>query len=640
MKFHTQLRVISTLSIVPILLVGIFLVISTSLMNTAAEKIVFVNESIKEISSMRTVMFDYAQGSTERAEKQLRRIEQKLTALFARTQFQSSSERELLGYIERDYQRVRTLFAELQEKNAIQMRGEPAQQAAARKYANILLAQFGILSQNIITQSFQLHDLINRHLEVTRNIYNTLILSMIALFTAIIPGISLFVNAQIKRSVAHLLQVAHQLRDGNLDYEIDSAETNEFQAVYVAFNQMIAQINASYKRLTQEIEERKHAEKALRESEAKYRRLVEHSNDLVCEIDMRGHFLFLNPQYEQILGYAPQELLGRSAKELIHPDHLQASTPKLQQVITTRTASRDQWRFQHKNGEWRWFECASQTYESAPGEIRIVVISRDITERKLAEEQSKEHARRLEEAVQQKQRDMEALYDKLLRQEKLATIGQMAGSIAHELRNPLGAVKQSVYYLKRLAHNQELTASNPKVLRHLDLIDAELATSAQVITSLLDMTHMNPPKCQPTGARVLIEEVLQRCHLPEQIQVTTSLQPESLTLVVDPLQMRQVLLNVLTNAAQSIQGDGAITVSAKQLTEPKEAVIEVRDSGGGIAPDALSKVFEPLYTTKANGTGLGLSICKQIIENHDGRITLTSHPDHGTTVTIVLPCHH
>lgn len=269
--------------------------------------------------------------------------------------------------------------------------------------------------------------------------------------------------------------------------------------------------------------------------------------------------------------------------------------------------------------------------------LKVAGVIQDITDRKRAEQQLKEHNRLLEEAVQQKQREMEAMFDKLMRQEKLATIGQMAGSIAHELRNPLGAVKQSIFYLKRLAQTQQLTASNPKVLRHLELMNTELDTAERVIADLLDMTRQKPLQRQPTDFRALAEDVVQRCHLPPQVRVTMTLEPEPFKINVDPVQFRQVLLNVLTNAAQAIDGAGHITIHAKQLTETAESVIEIHDSGSGIVSEALPKVFEPLYTTKANGTGLGLSICKQIVENHQGQISLASEPGEGTTVTIVLP---
>ncbi len=131
-----------------------------------------------------------------------------------------------------------------------------------------------------------------------------------------------------------------------------------------------------------ETTERKKMEEALRESEEKYRRLIENVDDLVCEVDAQARYQFVNAQYEHILGYAPEELLGHYVREFIHPDDLQLSTPSFKKLVDGGLVSRNEWRFKHKNGDWRWFDCIAQTYEKSPGEQRVVVISRDVTERK------------------------------------------------------------------------------------------------------------------------------------------------------------------------------------------------------------------------------------------------------------------
>ena len=269
----------------------------------------------------------------------------------------------------------------------------------------------------------------------------------------------------------------------------------------------------------------------------------------------------------------------------------------------------------------------------------VLEVGIDITDRKRAEEQLKNQNLLLEEAVQQKQREMEALFEKLIRQEKLATIGKITGSIAHELRNPLGAIKQAVYYLKLLAQRQQLTTDNPKVLRHLEIMDTELEMSERVIADLLEITRMKQPKRQAVNLRTLCADAITRCNLPPCVRVTIMLPPDPFEIYADPFQMRQVFLNVLTNAAQAIDGEGAISIEATPLPDQGEVAITIHDTGVGIPPEALQSVFEPLYTTKATGTGLGLPICKEIIENHQGRISLTSQSGEGTTITILLPQH-
>jgi signal transduction histidine kinase len=256
---------------------------------------------------------------------------------------------------------------------------------------------------------------------------------------------------------------------------------------------------------------------------------------------------------------------------------------------------------------------------------------------KTREERIKSQNLLLEQAVWQKQHEMEGLFERLLRQEKLATIGHIAGSIAHELRNPLGAVKQSVFYLKRLHTRRQLDDAHSKVQEHLTLIEEEVNTSERIIADLLQMTRMNPIQREQTELRPIIVDAIRRCGLPERIKVTIEVQPDPLRLWADPAQLRQVLLNLFANAGQAMDGPGCITIRAKHLADEAVTVVEVADTGCGIAPEMIDKIFEPLYTTKTTGTGLGLSICKHIIEKHDGQITVTSEPARGTVVTIRLP---
>jgi PAS domain S-box-containing protein len=139
--------------------------------------------------------------------------------------------------------------------------------------------------------------------------------------------------------------------------------------------------------IAQDITERKRAEAALLDSETRYRLLVENSTDLVCEIDMAGCFTYLSPQYEAVLGYTPQELMGTAVSELGYQEDMQIAQPKYESLLSEKAPTRDIWRFRHKNGEWRWIECSGAVYEKTPGDIRAVVVSRDITERKQAEDE-------------------------------------------------------------------------------------------------------------------------------------------------------------------------------------------------------------------------------------------------------------
>ena len=286
-----------------------------------------------------------------------------------------------------------------------------------------------------------------------------------------------------------------------------------------------------------------------------------------------------------------------------------------------------------KTSEGRWIE-ARDTRINGSGRVGIRV---DITDRKRAEVMLKDYSEKLELMVDARTRELQNTHERLLRQEKLVTIGQMSASIAHELRNPLGAVKQSAFYLKRLYDRNHLDPTNPKVAEHLSLIESEVDTADRVITNLLNITRMKSPNPEIIDLQSLLLETIKRAGLQQMARLSLNLQPPHLRVWADPAQLQQVFLNLFTNAHQACPENGQIIVSGSILKGQNQTQIVIMDNGRGIAPKAIDKVFEPLYTSKANGTGLGLSICKQIIEAHNGTITLRSQVNRGTTVTILLP---
>ncbi|KAA3617950.1 MAG: PAS domain S-box protein [Calditrichaeota bacterium] len=274
----------------------------------------------------------------------------------------------------------------------------------------------------------------------------------------------------------------------------------------------------------------------------------------------------------------------------------------------------------------------SKNYSENSTKYVALVSGNDITEQKRAAEQIKNQNIILEKAVKNARQEMENLMEKMIRQEKLATIGKVSGSIAHELRNPLGAIRQSIFFLKR-----KMEESPPKIQKHLNLIDDELATAGKVIDDLMEMTRVKTVTKEKINLPTFLDEIIKRCALNKNISIQKEIPAKIATVLADPLQLHQVFFNLITNSRQALERGGTITIKVLE-TKKKDAVkIKISDDGPGMTEKALSSAFEPLFTTKAKGTGLGLSICKQIIENHEGKISLQSKPGEGVTVTIILP---
>lgn len=238
----------------------------------------------------------------------------------------------------------------------------------------------------------------------------------------------------------------------------------------------------------------------------------------------------------------------------------------------------------------------------------------------------------LEKAVRKKTVEMENLMEKVIRQEKLVAIGKISSSIAHELRNPLGAVKQSAYYLKLKLKDQP-----QKISEHLNLIENELNIADRVIDDLMEMTRVKSVNKEYIDLETLIHESLKRVNVNSSVQITIKVNPDAHYVWADMIQLRQVLVNLITNAYQALKEKGTILIKSILSENKKHIHILIIDNGLGIKTALMEKVFEPLYTTKAKGTGLGLNICKQIIEKHDGQIQISSKANRGTTVEIILP---
>jgi two-component system sensor histidine kinase HydH len=198
--------------------------------------------------------------------------------------------------------------------------------------------------------------------------------------------------------------------------------------------------------------------------------------------------------------------------------------------------------------------------------------------------------------------------------ERLATIGQFAAGIGHELRNPLAVVASSVYLLR-----QYLGPADAKVERHLDKITAESKRAEKTIDDLLELARDRPPKTKAVPLDDLVTGAIANSHLPARVQVRASVAAAAVGWL-DEDQVARVISNLLTNAAQAQENQGTIWVEAQ--SNEAETQIRVRDDGPGVPEDIRHRIFEALFTTKAQGSGLGLALCRRIVEAHGGSLAL------------------
>jgi two-component system, NtrC family, sensor kinase len=218
---------------------------------------------------------------------------------------------------------------------------------------------------------------------------------------------------------------------------------------------------------------------------------------------------------------------------------------------------------------------------------------------------------------------------RLQRTERLATLGQVAGGVAHELRNPLNVVKTSVYYL--------LNARNPteeKKADHLRRIERNVELADSVITALSNFARVPVPEMRPIAVEPMVREVLETNPPGSQIEVSVECPPGLPCVLGDAAQLRIALANLVRNARDAMPQGGRLTIEAR--AEDGHVDVSVVDTGAGIEKAELSRIMEPLYSTKARGLGLGLAIARSIVEKNRGIIRVTSEPGHGSVFTIRL----
>jgi PAS domain S-box-containing protein len=305
---------------------------------------------------------------------------------------------------------------------------------------------------------------------------------------------------------------------------------------------------------------------------------------------------------------------------------------------------------------WARIEAVS---DSAHGQAEMCyAIVSDITERKKAEEEIQQLNAMLEQRVEERTRELHRAQEKIDRQEKLSALGRMAGSVGHELRNPLGVISNAAYFLKISQPD-----ASDKIKEHLHLIEKHAQICARIVGDLLDLTHIKPVEPVAVSVSHLVHEALERFPAPEVVQVTLDLPADLPQVYADPQHVVQILGNLILNACQAMKDGGKLTVSGNQssvdsnqssvgskqssvktappITAPPTTahwlLITVRDTGAGIAPENMGKLFEPLFSTKLNGVGLGLVVCQNLAEVNGGRIEVESDPGKGSTFSVYLP---
>jgi len=389
-----------------------------------------------------------------------------------------------------------------------------------------------------------------------------------------------------------------------------------------------------------EVTERKKIQEALKESEKRFRMIVENMNDSIWTMDLNLHYNYLSPDSSIITGFTEEELRTIPLKEQVTPESYARMEKLLMDELVLESSGRPinprgsrtlEIEAYHKDGSTIWIEIDATFNRAENGKpVEIVIAGRNITERKKMQEEK------------------ETLERQLIQAQKMEAIGTLAGGIAHDFNNILA----SMIGFTEMAVKE----TRPKMRRdYLDQVLLACDRAKNLVNQILAFSRMREQERYPVDLKLILQEALSllKATLPATIEIKKDVTQEDTQVLADPTQIHQIIMNLCTNAAHAMQEKGGVLdihlsnieilhptpVAPSDLPMGAYVQLSVRDTGHGIDDAIIGRIFDPFFTTKKTkeGTGLGLSVVYGIVKSSCGSIDVQSSVGQGTTFTIYLP---
>ena len=431
----------------------------------------------------------------------------------------------------------------------------------------------------------------------------------------------------LKKSKRKLRAQNLELEDKNRRLALSEQELiKAHQELEVRVEERTAELKKANERMEREIKERARTENALVESEEKYRLHFENASDVIYSIDPEFKVLSVSPSVEKTLGYSPEELIGHPFPELnvLAPEYLESAFTNTMRILSGDRISPSVYEFITKDGTRKFGEVSGAPVFRDGKVIALISVARDITDR-----------RRLEDQLRQSQ--------------KMEAIGTLSGGIAHEFNNILGIIVGNI----ELAL-MDVPEWNP-IHENLREVKKACLRAKNVVRQILSFSRRTEQELRSVKIGHIVKESINflRSSIPSTIEIRQEISSDKDIVMADSTQINQVLINLCTNAFHAMGKEGGIleieldnmVIDSQTLSQypglkqGRYVKLSVSDTGRGIEPEIIDRIFDPYFTTKevGKGTGMGLAVVHGIVTNHGGTITVSSEPEKGSSFHVLLP---